>query len=67
MVEMGMRQEDMAETAEAGTGAQQLARRALAAVDQIALAAGADQQCRQAAPGRGRACGGAEEGEVEHR
>ena len=41
--------QDVLEPAEPAAGAQQLALRALAAIDQIALAAGADEQCRQPA------------------
>ena len=66
MVEMGMGQQDVPEPAEAGPGLQQLALRTFAAIDQEAPAGGADEQCRQATLGRGRARGGAEKGQVEH-
>ncbi len=61
-----MRQQDMAETAEAGAGAQQLALCPLAAIDQETLAAGAHQQGRQPAFGRWRARRGAEKNQLEH-
>ena len=44
MIEMHMRQQNVGETAEAGAGAQQLALRPLAAINQETLAAGAHQQ-----------------------
>ena len=61
-----MRQQNIGETAEAGAGAQQLALRPLAAIDQEALAAGAHQQGRQAALGRGRGRRRAEKSQLEH-
>ena len=67
MIEMRMGQQHMAEPAKSGPGAQDLPLRALAAIDQKPLSAGADQQGRQAALGRGRARRGAEKGQLEHR
>src|ERR1044071_4007673 len=67
MIEMRMVQQHMTEPAKPGAGAQDLALRALAAIDQKPLSAGADQQGRQAAFGRWRARCGAEEGQLEHR
>ena len=49
MIEMRMRQQDVIEAAETSAGAQQLPLRALAAIDQEALAASAYQQRRQTA------------------
>ncbi len=49
MVEIGMGQQDVAEPAKPGPGAQHLARRALAAIDEEPRAAGADEQRRQTA------------------
>jgi tRNA dimethylallyltransferase len=66
MVEMRMRQQNVAEAAEAGPGTQQLALRALAAIDEETLAAGAHQQGRQSALGRWGARGGAEKCQLEH-
>ena len=51
MVEMGMRQQHMAEPAKAAAGAQHLALGPLAAIDQEPLAGGLDQHRRQAALG----------------
>src|ERR1041384_4981764 len=66
MIEMGMRQQHMAEPAKAAAGAEHLPLRPLAAIDQEPLAAGLDQHRRQAAFGRGRAGRGPEKGHLEH-
>ena len=65
MVGVEVREEDLAQVDEADRRAQQLPLRALAAVEEQALAAAADEQRRGAALGRRCRAGGAEEDDVE--
>src|SRR6186713_2519029 len=66
MIEMTMRQQDAIEPPKAGTTAQQLALRALAAIDQDALACHLHQKGRMVALRRGNAGRGAEKCQGEH-
>lgn len=66
VVEMAMRQQDAVEPPEACATAQQLALRALAAIDQDALARGFHQKRRMVALRRGNAGRGAEKRQGEH-
>src|SRR5690242_8564606 len=66
MIEMGVRQQQPIEPSEACAAPQQLALRALAAIDHDAMPACFHEQSRMIALRRWHAGGGAEESQVEH-
>ncbi len=67
MIEIGMGQENPVDAAIAGAAAPELALRALAAIDQHAVAAEGDEERRQPALDRRNAPSSAEKDELEHR